>query len=562
MKVERVNDVPLLLGHMQQNQLGELIDKHFGNHGNLIGARAGTTASVFLAYILSEGDHRLSYVEEWATELIATLRKSTGNDSLDGKDFTDDRLGALLDKLSDEKKWDAFESAYNQGVIRVFDLAEVKPVTRIDAFIVQSHREAGEDFQFGFSKQHRSDLPQLKVMAATLDPLAMPLCSVFASGNTPDDGLYLPVLKKLFDEGGDTAHLFVGDSKMGSAEVRKETNEAGHYYLMPLNRKQLTVSELSKALEEHSQSDELRILEEEGKKKGQLKVRVFEQTVEWQPAEKGAKPIKERRIFVYSVVHAKKRAAVQENKISIAEKALQDLFLRGRGRRPPKTPEGAQQKIAKILKTNNVEGLLQVELKYEVQYKNIRGHLEKPARREAQYKFELVCWRNEEAIKHRLEIQSWQVYACNAPKDYISTKEIVLCYRNNYRIEHKFDELLNRLTALMPVYLHKQNRVRALVRLLLLGLKITSVIEYKVRATLKKNKGVISELYPGNPNRKTEKPTIKYLLRAFRNVSVVTHLQEGKNIRTLIQLNELQQKILDLAGLDKQIYLIIANESI
>ena len=44
---------------------------------------------------------------------------------------------------------------------------------------------------------------------------------------------------------------------------------------------------------------------------------------------------------------------------------------------------------------------------------------------------------------------------CNAPTDRLTTEQASICYRNAYRIEHKFDELLNRITALLPVFFKK-----------------------------------------------------------------------------------------------------------
>ena len=49
-------------------------------------------------------------------------------------------------------------------------------------------------FQFGHSKDHRPDLPQVKVMQAVLDPLGMPLATDVVSGERADDPLYVPCI--------------------------------------------------------------------------------------------------------------------------------------------------------------------------------------------------------------------------------------------------------------------------------------------------------------------------------------------------------------------------------
>ena len=43
--------------------------------------------------------------------------------------------------------------------------------------------------QFGHSKDHRPDLPQVKVMQAVLDPLGMPLATDVVAGSRADEGV-------------------------------------------------------------------------------------------------------------------------------------------------------------------------------------------------------------------------------------------------------------------------------------------------------------------------------------------------------------------------------------
>ena len=75
----------------------------------------------------------------------------------------------------------------------------------------------------------------------------------------------------------------------------------------------------------------------------------------------------------------------------------------------------------------------------------------------------------------------------------------------------------------MPVYLNKANRIniKALIRLLLIALKYVSLIQMQVRQKLENTKQTLKELYPGNPGRKTDKPTTKMLLKAFEYITLV-----------------------------------------
>ena len=64
--VERIDDIPLLLAQMERMGIRELLDRHFPTHGNWLGLSPGRTVTLWLAHLLSEGDHRLNQVEPWA----------------------------------------------------------------------------------------------------------------------------------------------------------------------------------------------------------------------------------------------------------------------------------------------------------------------------------------------------------------------------------------------------------------------------------------------------------------------------------------------------------------
>ena len=77
---------------------------------------------------------------------------------------------------------------------------DLKPkCVRLDGTTVSGYWRVTEDglFQLGHSKDHRPDLPQLKVMQAALDPLGMPLATLVASGKMTAADAVWPVLAGL-----------------------------------------------------------------------------------------------------------------------------------------------------------------------------------------------------------------------------------------------------------------------------------------------------------------------------------------------------------------------------
>ena len=194
--IERVDDIPLLLEQMQRMGLQTLIDHHFPAHGNWHGLSLGWVSTIWLSSILSRGDHRLAYVEPWVATRRWTLETATDQD-VERLDFTDDRLEIVLRQLSDDTRWAQFESSLNQHTVRVYDLRTER--VHVDSTTASAYTSVNDDglFQFGPSKDHRPDLPQVKVMQAVLDPLAMPLATDVVSGERADDPLSIPCIERV-----------------------------------------------------------------------------------------------------------------------------------------------------------------------------------------------------------------------------------------------------------------------------------------------------------------------------------------------------------------------------
>ena len=76
--------------------------------------------------------------------------------------------------------------------------------------------------------------PQIKVMMGALEPLGMPLATDVLSGERADDGLYIPIIKRIEAGLSSGRLLFVGDCKMSALATRAYMAERQHAYLAPL----------------------------------------------------------------------------------------------------------------------------------------------------------------------------------------------------------------------------------------------------------------------------------------------------------------------------------------
>jgi len=210
---ERVDDIPLLVEQMRQMNLAALLNEHFVPHGNWQGLPPGELSVLWLTYILSEGDHRLNQVEAWVQEHLMTLRCCL-SPAVRRLEASDDHLAHLLDLLSDDARWVRFEQACARTLIRTYALAP--SVNRVDSTSASGYGTVtpGGLFQFGHSKDHRPDLPQVKINLATLDPLGLPLVTTVVPGQASDDPLYIPAVHQVQACLTQPGLTHIGDSKM------------------------------------------------------------------------------------------------------------------------------------------------------------------------------------------------------------------------------------------------------------------------------------------------------------------------------------------------------------
>ncbi|MEE8301595.1 MAG: DUF4277 domain-containing protein, partial [Candidatus Tectomicrobia bacterium] len=118
---EQINNVPLLLGVIEQMGIRDLIDAHVTPHGAWQGASVGTVVSIWLCHLLAERNHRLVDVRDWVAQRTATFNTLLDM-TLRDTDCTDDRLANVLTMLSDETTQARLDHAMLQRWIRVYRL--------------------------------------------------------------------------------------------------------------------------------------------------------------------------------------------------------------------------------------------------------------------------------------------------------------------------------------------------------------------------------------------------------------------------------------------------------
>jgi transposase len=540
-----------------------VLDRHTPTHWNQRELSWGWASTIWLAYILSEGDHRKVALRDYVKRLPITLGQLTGQ-TVSEEDVADDRLSVVLKYLSEPRSWHPIEEELAQQTIRADDLAS--DVTRCDATTGSGYHAVKEGglFQFGHS-QDDPTLAQIKLMSGTLDPLGLPLATDVVSGEQADDGLYWPIIARMQRMLARQGVLYVGDGQMSAWDTRARIVSAQSQSLCPLPRTGTTPERLAQwgqaALKHDDQQalEEVRVLTADGDER---LVAVGDELSQFRSGECDKQPIDwlERVLIVKSFAHADAQQRGLQARLDKAEAQICALTPpRGPGKRQIDDEATLVARIEKILTAQQVEDFLTVRYERQVErrVKQVgrgRGGPNRPHEvvERIRYQIRSISW-NEDAIEAARARCGWRAYVTNAPVERLSVADAVKLYRPEYRIERVFDRLKNR-GNLAPMFVQEPKQVTGLTHLLMLGVRVVSLIDYVVRRSLARDQQSMTGLNSDRPRKGTARPTTERLLRAFKGVTLTVIRGHGPEMQHLSPLSTLQEEILMRLDLDVAVY--------
>ena len=553
---ERVDDIPLLLAQVARMGIQPLLDAHFPTHGNWQGLSLGWVTVLWLTHILSQADHRLNHVEPWAEKRLHTLRGGTGH-ALHPLDVSDDRLALVLQAWSDDAHWSPFESALTQQLVRVYALRPAR--VRLDSTTASGSWAVMPEgiFQFGHSKDHRPALPQVKVMMSTLDPLGLPLATAVVPGHHADDPLYIPAVRQVQASLGQHGLLYVGDCKMAALETRAFLQAGQDFYLGPLSALQVPAERLEAYLAP-LWTGEQAITPIYRHRTGGDREQIAEGYEVHEPVTAvvaGARCTwTERRLVLRSLAQARAGEGALRTRLAQAQTALADLQTRRQGK-PRCTELPAVREAAEaILARYRVQGLLRLHYAEHVCERPGRRYGARPATVQVTREVRVTAVVDHDAVTAAVQRLGWRVYATNHPADSLTLTQAVLAYRRAYLIERGFGRLKGQPLSLTPMYLEREEHVTGLIRLLSVGLRGLTLLEFVVRRRLAAEGGGVAGVYTGSPTRATAQPTAERLLATFQEVTL-TIIHAGRDTRWhLTPLSPVQQRILALLDFPLEVY--------
>jgi transposase len=554
-RVERLDDIPVLLATLQRLKVDEILDRHFPSGHRWKGDLTfGEVACVWIAFLTSQGDHRLCQLQPWAQDNLHTLRACLGK-TVRPLDFQDDRLADLLDHLALDDAWQDFEVDLNQHTVRVYHLDP--NLFRVDTTTANSYVETLSElglFQFGHSKD-RDDQPQIKVALATLDPLGMPVTTLVVPGNCADDPLYVPEIKKVQQAFGKGGKTFVADCKAASLATRAYLASTKDYYLCPLPETHVSAEQRRALLQPVWQGgqplQQVYRPAEEGPTE-ELVAEGFSLDVPLQAPVDGQQVTwTERRWLVRSLAFAQGQHKQLERRLQTAGEQLGKLNERKQGKKRLTAKELAAA-AEEIVDKQRVQGLLNGEVKTSTHQRKIRAYRDQPERVEKEREHRLEVSRCEEEIERAKRERGWRVYATNDLR--LNLAGVVWGYRGQNRLEDNWSRLKGQPLGLTPMYLQYESRIQGLVLLLSLALRLLTLLEWTVRKKLQEKGETLKGLYAGQPGRQAKRPSAELLLQAFKGISLAIVEAAGQRAAHIPPLTALQQKLLDLWELPPDLY--------
>lgn len=560
-RIERVDDIPLLLEWLNRMGVREKIDSHWKPHGNWGGLSYGQLAQLFLTYVLHSLNHRLYQMEQWVDNHQTVIEQVTSWE-ITKKDATDDRLGIMLEILgADDSNRIAFQQNMGQHLIHAYALPT--DVARYDTTSFNVHHApsgAGDLLRFGHSKDHRPDLLQFKQGLGTLDPAGIPLWSETLSGNTADDTRYVTAWRELAKTIGHVKFVYVADCKAAALSTRATIDSEGGNYLFPLPMTGETPDKLRRLVLSPPQKPlPIRIDKIE---KGEPKETEIDQgfsifeTIGAETEDGHTHSWKEQWFIVQSHAYANTQKKACLNRLEKAEAELERL--------KPKKDETAEQfcqRAEKILNHRKCKDLIHLDIQETITLKEKylgrgRPKPDSPRTSVELREISLHFYRNTAAIDETLALAGWRIYVSNADPHVMTLDQSVRYYREEWLVERGFHRFKQGSLPTLPLYLRLPERIKGLMLILTLALQAITLIEFVARRNLAASpRESISGLVPGNPKMKTARPTTERLLAQFEGLHLLIEQSPHRiKLRLIEVLNPLQSTILSLLGLSPRIY--------
>ena len=443
------------------------------------------------------------------------------------KNWTDDRIGAALDKIF--AKIETLDSQLTVNLLNEFDV-DVSEVH----FDPSSYEVKGEpcaragDPKSIEAKKGRNGKGefrrQVRFGVLTTGKGNVVLAGKAYSGNTADSEMHPEFLEQLREVVKHSNFLWVADSKFDVLANLLNIFRHGGSFLCPgVFSEELKKDFLARLERGEIEWQEVEYVAKADKKKAKKKRPYYKAyeikvTIKDKAEDGTEKEYEYRLIFVYSSKKAKQQEETRTKQIDSIKKRL-DSIKRQLNKGDYKERKHIEKKIGNALNYNPMGRIFNYRLT------KVNGL------------FQLEYSLDDSELQKLKKLDGVYLLKTNLDKSH-SIDDIMRAYKRQGQIEERI-KIIKGPLSIAPNFLRDPKRIASLVFVVIQALKVYSIIEYETRKAIEDYGEPIPILPEG---RKTSNPSGETILRLFDNsVSIlIGHDSQGNKIRKLTKPNEVQ----------------------
>ncbi len=461
------------------------------------------------------------WAETWAVEETLGIPPAALND---------DRLGRCLDDLA--AVHDRLRGELTVQAVAAFGL-ETRTlrwdVTSVVVTGAYPEEEQAADYPrvcYGYGGGGQQ---QVRYVQVTSDDGAVPVWDQVVDGNTADVATVADTLTALREHAQCLAFVLIGDSKLLSTLNRQALLAAKVGYLAPLARTpELDAACLALAPEQWAPLAYVSAREQ---------ARPAAERTSYQGAETtavvvgpGGEPVTVRRLFVIS---SEERAAGRRNRARQRERAEAEIARVGRqvGTRWYPTVERARAKVEAILEQRRLRDLYDIQ-EGEAAGRPTVGGVLRPA-----------------ALARAEALDGYYVLETTRSIEEADASALLAEWKGQWRPEHRHRAAKGPL-CVRPVFVSSTRRLVGLVTIVGIALLVFSLLERDARRALAEGEKVPALL----AGHVAARPTGENILRALREVSLVTLDVAGVRHALVPELSPLVRTLLRLLAVPETVY--------
>jgi transposase len=347
----------------------------------------------------------------------------------------------------------------------------------------------------------------------------------------------------------------------------------GDFYLMPLPRTGEVAAQWDAWIDQAlAKPEQLKSLSRPG---ADDKPEAFARGYEWErtlsaTVDKELVTWTERVQIVQSLELAERQGKQLEQRLQRAEEQLRALTPPVKaGHRQHREEATLQAAVLEVLRSQQVEGLLQVTWEAEVTIQEKYQGRGRGGPQRQKVKVEKIRYviagigREETEIARRKERLGWRAQVTNLARRRCSLLDAVLIYNEGWSVERDFHLLKDRPLGIQPLFVREEEQILGLTRLLTIALRVLTLMELLIRSQLEAREEELSGLYEGQAKRTTGKPTAARLLKAIARLEITLSCVEGSSGVSwqLTALPPLLKRVLSLLGLSSKVYTRLVHNS-